>query len=367
MINFAIVIPNFNKSHFLTFALDSLRHQSAPFNLAVMDGGSTDGFKDVIQHYSGIISYWRSGPDEGQSTAIQEGWDNTDGEIVAWLCSDDYYFPDTLDAVKSVFTRHPEVDVVYGDAVFINRAGHFLGYFPEITSNISLILKGDCIAQPSCFVRRTALEEIGRLNSDLHYIMDWDLWTRLYKSGAKFHYLNKPLSVVRMYKSSKTSSRSWRRFFEIARHLWMNTTKVTAVKSLIGFYYQNLLSSDVAGYEFLMLKALNFYRRQKRHFQDKNGRIRRFNYGLSPYGNKAENTVDVFMPWYNKFPPALIRVRCDLEAAPDAYLNGLHLSAKRDTQFCYEMPVIDISSNILHLRISSSTGKAWRLQVVEFN
>jgi glycosyltransferase involved in cell wall biosynthesis len=51
MLTFAIVIPNFNQSHFLPFALESLRYQSAPFNLAIMDGGSTDNFNEVISKY----------------------------------------------------------------------------------------------------------------------------------------------------------------------------------------------------------------------------------------------------------------------------------------------------------------------------
>ena len=364
---FSIAIPVCGQANFLPSALESIRVQARDVQVAIMDATPDDSVQIVLKKYQQLLCYDRHGADAGQSAAIQEGWDNTDGEIIAWLCADDYYLPDALDAVKKVFISHPDVDVVYGDAVFVNEAGYFSGYFPAINSDISSILKGDCISQSSCFVRRTALEKSGRLNAELHYIMDWDLWTRLYRSGAKFHYLNKPLSVVRMYEGTKTSSRSWRRFFEIARHLWLNTTKTTALKSLIGLYCQNLLSGHVTGYKLLILKALNFYRHQKHLSQNRNGLIRRYNYGLSPHNNEVENCADVFMPWYNKLPPTLIRVLCDLDTAPEVYLNGLHLSAKPDTQFCYEIPAIDLSSYLLHLRLSYSAEKTWHLQIVEFS
>lgn len=364
---FSLAIPVYGQANFLPAAIESIRVQARDVQLAVMDATPDDSVQKVLENYPELRGYRRHGSDSGQAAAIQEGWDNTDGEILAWLCADDYYFPDTLDAVKSVFISCPDVDVVYGDSVFVDKAGHFLGYFPEINSAISSILKGNCISQPSSFVRRTALEKNGRLNADLHYIMDWDLWTRLYRLGAKFHYLNKPLSVVRMYKGTKTSSRSWRRFFEISKHLWLNTTKTAAVKSLIRFYYQDLISGPVTGYESFILKVFDFYRRLKHHFHNKNELSRSFHYGLTPYNNEVEGSADVFMPWYKKVPPSVIRVRCDLETAPEVYLNGLHLSAKSGTQFCYELPFIDLSSYLLHLQLSSHVHKIWHLQIVEFH
>jgi glycosyltransferase involved in cell wall biosynthesis len=366
-VQFSLAIPVYGQANFLPSAIESIRVQAWNVQLAVMDATPDDSVQTVLEKYQELLRYHRHGHDSGQTAAIQEGWDNTNGEILAWLCADDYYFPDALDAVKGVFINCPDVDVVYGDSVFVDEAGRFLGYFPEINSDISSILKGDCISQPSCFVRRTAFDAIGRLNADLQYIMDWDLWTRLYHSGAKFHYLKKPLSVVRMHEGTKTASRTWRRFLEIGRHLWLNATPATTIRSLLGFYYQDLLTGHVSGFELVLLKVLDFYRQQKRHFKNTNRPIRRFNYGLSPYGNEVENDVDVFLPWYSKLLPSVIRVRCDLETAPEVYLNGLLLSAKPNTQFCYEIPVIDFSSYLLHLRLWSSVGKTWHLQVVEFN
>jgi len=364
---FSIAIPIYQQANFLPSALESIRVQARDVQVAVMDATPDDSVQLVSEKYQELFYYQRHGADSGQAAAIQEGWNNTDGEILSWLCADDYYFPDTLAAVKNIFIHYPEVDVVYGDSVFVDEADNFISYFPEINSDISSILKGDCISQPSCFVRRKTLGKVGNLNLKLRYIMDWDLWTRLYRSGAKFHYLNKPLSVTRIYKGTKTASRSYKRFFEITKHLWHNTTKTEAVKSLIGFYYQDLLSNHVTGCELIIFKLLDFYHHQKKLFQKQRGMIRRFNYGLSPHDNEVENFVDVFMPWYKPFPPMAIKVLCDLEKAPEVDLNGQRLLVNPNSRFCYEIPTLDLSLPLLHLQLSSLTGKIWHLWGVEFN
>ena len=99
MLSFAVVIPNLNQSHFLPDALESLKYQSVPFNLAVMDGGSTDHFDAVVGRHKEIISYMRSAPDKGQADAIRKGAAGVEGDIVSWLNADDYYFPEALDKI----------------------------------------------------------------------------------------------------------------------------------------------------------------------------------------------------------------------------------------------------------------------------
>jgi glycosyltransferase involved in cell wall biosynthesis len=127
---FSLALPVRYHANFLPFALESVRAQCADIQVAVMDATPDQSVQKVLERYGDLLSYRRHGPDAGQASAIQEGWDHTDGDIVAWLCADDYYFPNALEAVESVFIGHPEVDVVYGDAVFVDEADQFIGYFP---------------------------------------------------------------------------------------------------------------------------------------------------------------------------------------------------------------------------------------------
>jgi glycosyltransferase involved in cell wall biosynthesis len=365
-VRFCLAIPVCNHANFLPSALESIRAQRSDIRVAVMDATPDESVQKVLERFGDLLSYRRHGPDAGQTAAIQEGWDHTDGDIVAWLCADDYYFPNALDAVEEVFIRHPEVDVVYGDAVFVDDAEQFIGYFPIGQFGTSSIEREDFICQPSCFVRRTALARIGRLNPDLHYIMDWDLWTRLYRAGAKFRYLSQPLSVVRMYRGTKTASRSRARFKEIGRHVARNASPIAALRSLSGFYYQDLKTLDVNGFERVLLRLMEFYSRQKKRFtgSDTGGALN--TYGLSRHGNAVTGEADVFLPWYKPSPPVGLWVRSDLDVEPDVHLNGTRLSCKSGTGFCYDIQALRLSTPLLSLKLSCAARKSWTLHGVQF-
>lgn len=362
---FSVAIPVYRQADFLPSALESIRVQVADVEVAVMDATPDDSVQKVLERYAGLLTYHRFGPDSGQTSAIQEGWDNTTGEIIAWLCADDYYFSDALGAVRQVFIDVPEVDVVYGDSVFVDETGRFLGYFPAIKSNISSITRECCISQPSCFVRRSAFEKIGgELNTGLHYTMDWDLWIRLYRSGAKFYYLNKPLSVVRMYEGTKTSSRSFRRFFEIGCHLFKNTSPFSAARSLLGFYYQDLLSNPNKGFDRLMLRLLDAYRSRKKMWLNMSN-THECKYGFYNNCNLVSRHVDIYLPWYDDMQPTKVVINCDLNNAPIAYLNDTQLKPA-GSKFYYDILEMDASKHLLHLQLSSLDNRSWHLYDVKF-
>jgi glycosyltransferase involved in cell wall biosynthesis len=363
---FSLALPVFHHARFLPFALESIRAQRADIRIAVMDATPDESVQKVLERYDDLLSYRRHGPDSGQTAAIQEGWDHTDGDIVAWLCADDYYFPNALDAVAEVFIRHPEVDVVYGDAVFVDDTDQFIGYFPIGQFGTSSIEREDFICQPSCFVRRSALARVGRLNQELHYIMDWDLWTRLYRAGATFHYLDKPLSVVRMYRGTKTASRSWARFKEIGGHVARNASPIAALRALLGFYYQDLKTLDVNVIERVLLRMMEFYSRQKKRFNGSGPGGDRNAYGFTRHGNEVTGDADVFLPWYKPLPPVELRIRSDLDIAPEVILNGVKLSCKSNTHFCFDIPAHSLSPLLLSLKLSSTNGKTWMLYGVQF-
>ena len=270
MLSFAIVVPNLNQSHFLPHGLEGLRYQTSPFELAIMDGGSTDGFDGVVEEYADMITYLRSGPDKGQAFAIREGKNTISGDIVAWLNADDYYFPETLNKVATCFEQHPELDVVYGDAIHVSPEGFFLSYFPAIQEFNANDLTRNCfICQPACFVRRAAYEKIGGIDPTLQYTMDWDLWCRLSNSGAKFCYLHEVLAAVRYYHGTKTLSRDWKRYLEI----WRIERKYGHrffPRSWLGFFLFDLSFTNrknlVEKYFFVLL---NYLRRLKNRLINK--------------------------------------------------------------------------------------------------
>jgi len=303
VITFAIVVPNLNQSHFLVTALESLKCQSAAFNLAVMDGGSTDDFKGVVDRYSDLITFLRSAPDGGQTAAIKEGKESVTGDIVAWLNADDYYFPETLDRVAKCFETHPDIDVVYGDAVHVSPEGMFLSYFPVIQDFNANDLTRTCfICQPACFVRRAAYERAGGLDPGLHYTMDWDLWCRLSDSGANFHYLREVLAAVRYYPGTKTLSGDLKRYKEI----WRIEKKYghrLFPRSWAGAYLFDLgFIETKSRFEKTAFSILNNVRRIKKRILFKNSRSsKRMNtiYGFYPLDTRVDDCCIIHLPWYD--------------------------------------------------------------------
>lgn len=306
MTSFAITIPNLNQSHFLATALESIRRQTVPFEVALMDGGSTDGFPEVASRYTDIITYSRSGKDGGQSAAIKEGFEIGSGDIVAWLNADDYYFPDALKKVSDCFDSHPEVDVIYGDAVFVTPEGFFLSYYPSVKHcrDISEIYKACIICQPACFVRRRAYDEVGTINTSLVYTMDWDLWCRLAKKGAKFLYLPEVLAAVRYYEGTKTLSCSLRRYWEIYRI------------ELLYNHFIPFITIEFMDYDVMVLNKQTKSTRAFRHFYNKvytpfkstyhkvfqrqDVSYEGLLYGFHRWDPIVEGTCKIHLPWYEK-------------------------------------------------------------------
>ncbi len=310
---FSVVIPNLNQSRFLADALESLKHQTARFQLALMDGGSKDGFESVAESYSDIISWMRVGPDQGQAAAIAEGFAALDGDIVCWLNADDYYFPGALDRVAAFFQAHPKVDVVYGDAVHVKPDGGFLSYFPAIeVFDAKKIFRSCFICQPACFVRRRAYEAAGGLNTALKYTMDWDLWCRLVKSNAQFQYMPALLAAVRCYPQTKTLSGDRRRYYEIWRIGKTYGNQCLPIQ-WAGFYLYdlNFKKNTASGIEKILRWGLQQLRRAKKRFapgpQD-------LLYGFHRWEHRVEGRCVIEIPWYHKAHVEKIRIQAKADS-----------------------------------------------------
>jgi glycosyltransferase involved in cell wall biosynthesis len=365
MPEFSIVIPNYNQSHFLPWALESLRHQSVPFHLAIMDGGSTDNFKEISENYPDIITSLRSEPDGGQAAAIRKGLEILTGEIVAWLNADDYYFPHTLQKVSALFKKHPDLDVVYGDAVHVTKDGFFLSYFPAIQAfNAENLTRSCFICQPACFVRRTAYEDADGINSALRYTMDWDLWCRLAENKAKFRYEPELLAAVRYYPETKTMSGDWRRYEEI-RQIERRYGRRLLPLSWPGFYRFDLASkTQRTFYEKGLLNALDSLRKFKRRFrilkpEDPGNSLL---YGFVRWESIVKGECTINLPWYGTRRWKMLHLGVEpKETNYRVHINGTQAKTMRtrDGFLSIEMPTS--MGNLLKISISSPENPVWEL------
>ena len=118
--NFSIVTPNLNQGCFLQQNIDSVYHQNQSVQHIIFDALSSDNSSFILKKNTERLAFWSSESDSGQSSAINKGLCLASGSYVTWLNADDYYLPNALDHVASVFDSDESIDIVYGSSVLVD-------------------------------------------------------------------------------------------------------------------------------------------------------------------------------------------------------------------------------------------------------
>jgi glycosyltransferase involved in cell wall biosynthesis len=217
----SIITASYNQGHFIEETIRSVLLQGYPnLEYIVIDGGSTDNTIKILKRYQSEISVCISEPDNGQSHALNKGFRLATGEILAWLNSDDLYFPNTLRDVALAFDSQP-VDIVVGGCQTIKNFSRL----PIMTSHhctlpmnkMTLLsfekmldfqgswLKGDFFFQPEVFWTKQIWDKVGgRVDEKLHFAMDYELWLRLTKAKARILHIPENLAIFRIHDRQKT-------------------------------------------------------------------------------------------------------------------------------------------------------------------
>ncbi|MCJ7530019.1 MAG: glycosyltransferase, partial [Anaerolineales bacterium] len=139
----SIVTPSYNQAQFLETTIRSVLDQVYPnLEYMVVDGGSTDGSREIIRKYADRLAWWVSEHDRGQTDAINKGFTRAHGDILAWLNSDDTYEPEAVAEAVTFLQTHPDVGMVYGDANFIDEQGQVIGRFPARQTDYRRLRRG---------------------------------------------------------------------------------------------------------------------------------------------------------------------------------------------------------------------------------
>ena len=204
----SLVTPSYNQAIFLERTLKSILDQGYPkLQYVVQDGGSDDGSREILAAYQSRLYAVESRKDDGFAHAINAGFAKTDGEIMAWLNSDDLLLPGALNAVASYFMANPDVDVVYGHRILIDEQDQEIGRWVLPPHDEEVLRWADYIPQETMFWRRRIWEKAGsKIDLDFQFAVDWDLLLRFQKAGAKIVRLPRFLGAFRVHSNQKTSS-----------------------------------------------------------------------------------------------------------------------------------------------------------------
>jgi glycosyltransferase involved in cell wall biosynthesis len=188
---FSVVMPTLNQSAFLETAVRSVLEQDYPnVELIVADGLSSDGTLELLmklQREYGKRLRWVSQQDTGPAQAINTALGLAQGDIIGWLNSDDMYTQGAVRRAVHFFKRQKSAQLVYGLAEHIDARGSFLGRYPTKSPStpVPQFTDGCFICQPTVFMRRSALEEVGFLDESIKTAFDFELWLRFFKRYPK--------------------------------------------------------------------------------------------------------------------------------------------------------------------------------------
>jgi glycosyltransferase involved in cell wall biosynthesis len=204
-----VITPSYNQGHFLEETIRSVLLQGYPnLEYIIIDGGSSDNSRAIIEKYSRWLKYWQSQNDHGQPNAINIGLDKSSDELVTWLNSDDWYTDNTL----VLFALGCEGAWAAGGCVLREKDGRFVKNYPPMAPqsvNDWIRLFANCATldfpQPSVIWRsRAKTGERLRLREDLHYVFDHEFFIRLLSASGPPRVIDAVLSNYRLHESSKT-------------------------------------------------------------------------------------------------------------------------------------------------------------------
>jgi GT2 family glycosyltransferase len=195
----SLVTPVLNRVESMSKCLASIADQTyGSIEHIVVDGGSTDGTLNLLRDYHCQHAFrWISEPDGGMYEAINKGISMAQGEVLAYLNSDDLYLPWSVDvAVRALSSG---TDLVYGDMGILRprpdgrQAIFNIQFYPDFDLRHYAFL--GTMGQPTVFWRRGLTERIGLFDAQYRLIGDCEYWLRAALAGASLRHISEVMAI----------------------------------------------------------------------------------------------------------------------------------------------------------------------------
>jgi len=207
----SIVIPAYNREQYIGEAIESAIAQTTPsMEIVIIDDGSTDNTAEIVSRYvSNNVRYvWKE--HEGQPHSRNRGIQESRGDFILWLDSDDTLMPHTVSTYIDQLSRYPEVDVLYGKIVKTNAQDKILSenfhqdYYHNNDELISLLFSANRVPQPGTMVRKSIYERYGGYNLDFKRAPDYEFIVRI-APHAIFKHVGIAVSTWRWHENNNAS------------------------------------------------------------------------------------------------------------------------------------------------------------------
>lgn len=204
----SIVTISFNQVRFLEQAICSvLKQDHSNVEYIVVDPGSTDGSREIIEQYRDRIDRVIFEPDRGPADGLNKGFAHASGDVFGFLNSDDMLEPGALSDIARFFETHPEVDVVSGHSWIIDAEGRKKRRFYSDRFSLRMAAYEACIlAQQSTFFRSEIFRRVDGFNTENRLFWDGELFIDMALAGARFALTPEFWSRFRVHGEGMTGS-----------------------------------------------------------------------------------------------------------------------------------------------------------------
>lgn len=190
----SVIIPTFNEENNIERAIVSIEKQSVPYEIIVVDGGSTDSTITVVSHHSNINTLISS---PGRGIQIAKGVKNAKGDIILILHADSRLLPDSLSRLLKLLEKHPDASGGAFKASYENRILKFR--FTEFLNNMRTLTTGISFGDQAQFFRK---EAIGNNFPKVKLMEDIELSLLTKTKGSILYIKNGVISSTRKWKKS---------------------------------------------------------------------------------------------------------------------------------------------------------------------
>ncbi len=205
---FSIVTISYNQARYLGEALWSvLNQQGVDLEYIVVDPGSTDGSRQIIEKFRDRIAHVVFEPDRGPADGLNKGFALATGDVFGFLNSDDVFRPGAFAKVARYLERHPHIDVVSAHAHLIDENGALLHrVFSRKFAVRQYLARCFVTIQQSTFFRASAYRRTNGFNILNRTCWDGELWVDLALGGARFAVVHDFWSGYRVHGASITGA-----------------------------------------------------------------------------------------------------------------------------------------------------------------
>jgi glycosyltransferase involved in cell wall biosynthesis len=206
---FSVVTISYNQRQYLEEALTSILTQDyAAIEYIVVDPGSTDGSRELIESYQEQLGRVILEPDQGAADGLNKGFLYATGDIFGFLNSDDALLPGAIRRVSQAFEDNPDCDIVMGNGFIVDAQGKCIRHIRAAGFTLNRYFYGGATwLQQATFFRRTAFERAGGFNVNNRSCWDGELVVDMVRLGAKVKYLDQNLALFRIHGKSITGSK----------------------------------------------------------------------------------------------------------------------------------------------------------------